>query len=173
MKYGALHLLRACENGAEDMEAREGMCMCSLLGGLSLANAKLGIVHGFAGVIGGMFPAPHGSVCAALLVPGTKMNLKVLARQSAAGDSSAQSSLDKYTAVAAALTGNPSAGPEDGLAWMEKLVADIGVPGLSEYGLRDAHVTEVCEKSAVSSSMQGNPVQLTHDQLSEVLRAAM
>ena len=42
MKYGAQYLLRACENGAEDMDAREGMCMCSLLGGLSLANAKLG-----------------------------------------------------------------------------------------------------------------------------------
>ena len=56
---------------------------------------------------------------------------------------------------------------------MEKLVADIGVPGLSEYGLSDEHVTEVCEKSAVSSSMQGNPVQLSNDQLSEVLRAAM
>ena len=62
---------------------------------------------------------------------------------------------------------------QDGLEWMEKLVADIGVPGLSEYGLGGAHVTEVCEKSAVSSSMQGNPVQLSHDQLSEVLRAAM
>jgi len=42
VELGARFLLRACDNGEEDMEAREGMCMCSLLGGMALANSKLG-----------------------------------------------------------------------------------------------------------------------------------
>jgi len=56
---------------------------------------------------------------------------------------------------------------------MEDLVGRVGVPGLSEYGLGDEHVADVCERSAGSSSMSGNPVVLSLDQLSEVLRAAM
>ena len=60
-------LQRAIEDGS-DIAAREDMCVASLFGGLALANAKLGAVHGFAGPLGGMFPsAPHGAVCAATL----------------------------------------------------------------------------------------------------------
>ncbi|NQU43994.1 iron-containing alcohol dehydrogenase, partial [bacterium] len=54
----ARSLRRACERG--DAAAREDMALASLFGGLALANAKLGAVHGFAGPVGGMFPAPHG-----------------------------------------------------------------------------------------------------------------
>ncbi len=59
-------LTAACENGS-DLSAREDMSLASLFGGLALANAKLGAVHGIAGPLGGMFTAPHGATCAALL----------------------------------------------------------------------------------------------------------
>ncbi|MHC4355845.1 MAG: iron-containing alcohol dehydrogenase, partial [Planctomycetota bacterium] len=59
-------LRRAYEDG-DDTAAREDMALASLFGGLGLANAKLGAVHGFAGPLGGMFPAPHGVICARLL----------------------------------------------------------------------------------------------------------
>ena len=48
LRYGAKSLLRAVRQG-DDITAREGMALCSLFGGLALANAKLGAVHGFAG----------------------------------------------------------------------------------------------------------------------------
>ncbi len=64
------------------MSAREDMSLASLFGGLSLANAGLGTAHGFAGVVGGSFPAPHGAVCAALLPHVMSMNFRALsARQ--------------------------------------------------------------------------------------------
>ena len=59
--------LRAAYRDGADSTARTDMALCSLLGGMSLANAKLGAVHGFAGVIGGLVDAPHGAICAALL----------------------------------------------------------------------------------------------------------
>jgi alcohol dehydrogenase class IV len=62
----ARSLRRAWADG-RDAAAREDMALASLYGGLALANAGLGAVHGFAGVAGGMFQAPHGAVCAALL----------------------------------------------------------------------------------------------------------
>ena len=64
MRRAARALLRAVRDGA-DIEARTDMCVASLCGGLSLANAKLGAVHGFAAPLGGMFPIPHGVACAA------------------------------------------------------------------------------------------------------------
>ena len=66
LKRAARSLRRAYEDGA-DVDARTDMSLASLFGGLALANAKLGAVHGFAGVLGGMYPAPHGIVCARLL----------------------------------------------------------------------------------------------------------
>ena len=65
----ARSLRRAYEDG-RDAEARQDMALVSLFGGLALANAKLGAVHGFAGPLGGLFPAPHGTICARLLPHG-------------------------------------------------------------------------------------------------------
>ena len=48
-------LPRAFADGA-DRSARESMSFAALLGGLALANAGLGAVHGFAAAIGGDVP---------------------------------------------------------------------------------------------------------------------
>mmetsp|Transcript_71531 Transcript_71531/g.225886 ORF Transcript_71531/g.225886 Transcript_71531/m.225886 type:complete len:346 (-) Transcript_71531:78-1115(-) len=175
MSCGARHLRAAvADTAGVDVEAREGMCVCSLLGGLALANSKLGAVHGFAGVIGGMYAgAAHGAVCAALLVPATRANLAALEAAHAGGDAGAGDSLERYVQVARALTGDPGATAAGGLAWMEALVADLAVPGLGSYGLGEEAVADVCHKSAAASSMQGNPVKLSTEQLEGVLRAAL
>ena len=77
MRYASTSLLRAFRDGG-DMNARSRMAYASLLGGLALANAGLGVVHGFAAPIGGMFDAPHGAVCAALLPAGMRANISAL-----------------------------------------------------------------------------------------------
>ena len=146
-----------------DAAARADMSLCSLLGGLSLANAKLGAVHGFAGVLGGMTDAPHGALCAALLGPVCEANL-------ARGDARL---VGRFGHVAACLTGIPEATPEDGLHWIEHTRALFQIPGLSDYGLSAADTDVVVSRAARASSMQGNPVELSIDDLAEVFQAAL
>src|SRR5581483_5999246 len=52
--------LRAAYADGRDLAARSDMATCALLGGMALANAKLGAVHGLAGVVGGTADVPHG-----------------------------------------------------------------------------------------------------------------
>lgn len=163
----ARSLLRVVENGS-DREAREDMALASLLGGLALANAGLGAVHGFAGPLGGMFPAPHGAVCAALLAPVMRTNLRAL-NDRAPGNRA----IPRYEEVARCLTGQPDATAEEGVAWVEKLTRRLGIPPLSAYGVRSSDFPELVQKAARASSMKANPVVLTDEELTAALEAAV
>src|ERR1043166_140778 len=105
----ARSLSRAYKDG-HDTEARSNMCVASLFGGLALANAGLGAVHGFAGPIGGMFPPPHGAVCAALVPQVLAPNL--LAPRQRQPESAA---LDPYQQIARLLPGAAGATADDGV----------------------------------------------------------
>ena len=156
-------LRAACEN---DPAAREAMALVSLFGGLALANAKLGAVHGFAGVIGGMFPAPHGAVCAILLAPVMLTNLRALHQRAPQSEA-----LQKYTEIGVMLAGKPSA--DAGVAQVFQLTAALQIPKLSSYGITADDLPTIVEKSINSSSMKGNPLPLTPQELEETLRAAL
>jgi len=156
-------LRRAFAHGS-DTVARRDMALASLLGGLALANAGLGAVHGFAAPVGGMFPAPHGAVCARLLAPVMETNVRALRRRPPASDA-----LNRYTEIARLLTGNSTAGPDDGVAWVRRLCLDLGIPGLGAYGLTRAAMPDLVEKAAQASSMKANPLVLTRDELLEIL----
>jgi alcohol dehydrogenase class IV len=160
-------LRRAVRDGG-DREARRDMAVASLCGGLALANARLGAVHGFAAALGGMFPVPHGVACARLLAPVAAANVRALRER--APESPA---LARYAEAARLLTGRADATPEEGAAWLRALVADLAVPPLSRFGLLPAHVAEVVPKAQRASSMQGNPVALTAEELGEALEAGM
>lgn len=166
LRRGARALRTAYEHG-EDRAAREEMALCSLFGGIALANAKLGAVHGVAGVVGGMVDAPHGAVCAALLAPVVEANVRALRQREPAA-----AGLRRYAEVARLLTGRDGATVEDAVAWLRGTVAALDVPSLGTVGLRRAQYAEVAEKAARSSSMQGNPVRLTEEELVTVLHAA-
>lgn len=164
----AARSLRAAVFNGQNQSAREDVAIASLLGGLSLANAGLGAVHGFAGPVGGMFPAPHGAVCAALLPHVMAANLRALRER--APDSHA---LPRYEKISALLTGNPKAAADDGVEWVQKLVADLPVPKLGAYGIREEHVADLVAKAAQASSMKANPIVLTPDELAQTLRLAL
>lgn len=167
IRRAARSLRRACEHGT-DAAAREDMALASLLGGLALANAGLGAVHGFAAPIGGMFPAPHGAVCAALL-PGV-MAANIRALRERAPDSPA---LRRYEEVARLLTGRVQATAEDGAAWTAELCQALEIPPLRVWGLAEADVAAVVEKARQASSMKANPVSLTEVELRHVLAGAL
>jgi alcohol dehydrogenase class IV len=160
--------LRAAFADGSDLGARTDMAMCSLLGGMALANAKLGAVHGLAGVIGGTAAVPHGVACAALLAPVIEANVRAL-RSAQAG----QPALGRYADVAGVLTGNPAAAVEDGLAWILQTVALLEIPRLAAFGVSPQDADDVAAKAAGSSSMQGNPVALSHDDLRAILLQAI
>ena len=166
LRRGAAALRIAYEHG-DDPRAREEMALASLFGGIALANARLGAVHGLAGVIGGMVDAAHGAICAALLAPTVRANLSAL--RSGAGSSPA---LHRYEQAARLLTGRDEATPDDAVDWLRETVAALDVPGLRGLGLDRGQYGEVADKAARSSSMQGNPVPLTQDDLLAVLEAA-
>jgi alcohol dehydrogenase class IV len=160
--------LRAAHADGGDLTARTDMATCALLGGMALANAKLGAVHGLAGVIGGTADVPHGMACAALLAPVIDANVRVL-RSSAPGSPV----LDRYAEVARLLTGRPGASIRDGLAWIRETVILLGVPGLAAFGLGPGDADDIAAKAMTSSSMQGNPVTLSHGDLTAILLEAL
>ena len=162
----AAGLRRAFVDGS-DTDARTQMSVCSLLGGMCLANAKLGAVHGFAGPVGGTVDAPHGAVCAALLVPVVAANVAAL--RARAPDSPA---LFRYAVAARLLTGRRDAAIEDGIAWLRETVAMLAVPGLGAYGVRAEHADDLVAKAEQASSMQGNPIVLSAGELHSILAAA-
>jgi alcohol dehydrogenase class IV len=166
LRRGARSLRRACEAG-HDYAAREDLALTSLFGGLALANAKLGAVHGFAGPIGGQFPAPHGAVCARLLP--IVMDVNVRALQARLPHSPI---LERYEVVARTLTADPGATIAQGVAWLEHTCERLAIPTLSSYGLRPEHHADLIEKARRASSMQGNPLPLETRELQEILERA-
>jgi alcohol dehydrogenase class IV len=167
IRLGARNLPRAFANG-NDREARAGMALTSLFGGLALANSKLGAVHGLAGPLGGMCHAPHGAICARLLPLVFDANLVALQQRDLHDPA-----LERMTRVAQLLTGDVTARPEAGTVWLQELVLKLGIRGLAHYGLSRAELPELVTKAQSASSMQGNPVRLSPAELSRIAERAL
>jgi alcohol dehydrogenase class IV len=163
----ARSLARVYQAG-DDAHGREDMALASLYGGLALANAKLGAVHGIAGPLGGMFDAPHGAVCAALLPQVMVVNIRALQERQPESEA-----LERYAEVAQILTGNSHASAVDGAVWVEELCSQLEVVPLGAYGLTEVDFAELTEKASRSSSMKGNPVKLSPVELEEILARAL
>ena len=159
-------LLRAYLEPADDL-ARQDMSLASLFGGLALANAGLGTVHGFAGVLGGMFPAPHGAICARLLPFVVEANVRALQQRQPESPV-----LESYREIACFLTGDANSNITQGIAWIQELCLTLKVPPLSDYGLSPEDFPQVVEKTALASSTRANPIELSPEELYEVLSAA-
>jgi len=167
MQRAARSLRRAFQQGS-DPAARADMAVAGLCGGLALANAKLGAVHGFAGPLGGMFPVPHGVVCARLLPLVMATNVRAL--QERAPDAPM---LARYDEIARIVTGDPTARAADGVAWVQALGNELHVPPLARFGVTAADIPKVIPKAQRAGSMQGNPLVLTPEELTQILQQAL
>jgi alcohol dehydrogenase class IV len=163
----AARALRKVYHQPQDLEARHDMMLASLLGGLALANAKLGAVHGFAGVLGGQTGAPHGAICGSLLPHVTAANIAALA------ESDPHGTLERYCEVAVMLTGRTDAQPRDAVGWLEAIAAELNIPALGILGLTRDVIPAVAQQSAQASSMKGNPVVFDQAQLIQILERAL
>jgi alcohol dehydrogenase class IV len=167
MERIARSLPRAFSTGS-DAGAREDMALASLFGGLALANAGLGAVHGFAAPLGGMFTAPHGAVCAALLPHTMRFNIAALRSRTPAAPA-----LERYREVARRLVDRADATIEEGIQWVSDLCLELGIPSLRSYGITEADLALISEKAAEASSMKANSIQLTPEERLGILREAL
>jgi alcohol dehydrogenase class IV len=164
----AARALRRVYADGDDADARADMALASLFGGLALANAGLGAVHGFAGPLGGMFHAPHGALCAALLPHVTAANIQALRQRQPQ-----HPALARYDEIAVILTGDADARAADAVAWLGTLLADLNIPPLRAYHITPADFPAIVAASARASSMKANPIVLTDAELMAVLEAAL
>ena len=164
----AAHALPRAFRQGEDLSARTELSLASLFGGLALANAKLGAVHGFAGPLGGMIDAPHGAICARLLPIVMETNLQAILKREP--DNPARQRMDE---VGRLLTGSQQAVALDGVQWLHDLCSDLHISGLAAYGMTPSDFSKVAGQAARASSMQGNPILLTGAELIEILAQAL
>lgn len=162
------HALRRAYDSGADLPARETMALVSLYGGLALANARLGAVHGLAAPLGGMYPAPHGAVCARLLPLAMRANIHALRTRQPGSPA-----LARYAEAARLLTTDPDASPEDGAAYVEALCRDLNIRPLAEFGLQPHEFPLLVQQAQRASSMKGNPLPLTDAELTSILSTAM
>ncbi|WP_299963060.1 iron-containing alcohol dehydrogenase [uncultured Roseobacter sp.] len=149
----------------EDRAARDAMAFVSLSGGLTLANAGLGAVHGLAGVLGGRLGAPHGLICGRLLGPVMVANRAALSHLGM--------EVSRFDAVARWMAEGMEHDPNRLFHDWSALLDGWQVPGLSDWVASDVCLESIAEEAATSSSMKGNPCALSTATLVEVLQAAL
>jgi alcohol dehydrogenase class IV len=157
-------MLETFHNG-NNATAREDMAFASMLGGMALANVKLGAVHGFAGPMGGMFPIPHGQVCACLMPAVIKTNIEAMVEQ--------KEDISKFNNLARLLTGSKKALANDAAVWAQNVIKELKIPSLSHFGISEQVFPDLIQKAKNASSMKGNPVKLTDDQLELILKKSL
>jgi len=157
---------KVMKNGESDLEARADMAYGAFVSGITLANAGLGIVHGFASPIGGFFDIPHGVVCGTLLPAATEQNVKRLQEQS---DTIHLERLNKHIKVARIFSESKDMTDEEAL---QNLVArfyewtkEFKVPRLSQYGIKESDLDRII----AASGLKNNPVNLSEFDLKEIL----
>lgn len=162
---GLATLMRLMER--EDAAARDEMAWVSLCGGLALANAGLGAVHGLAGPLGGLSGAAHGAICGVLLPH------VLMANQRAVTNYSLAERLDQVAAWIGAACGLPSNASFDATAQrLAEWSRENGLPSLSALGVDAETRGFAAQAAASSSSMKANPAILPASDLERIMEAA-
>jgi alcohol dehydrogenase class IV len=167
----ALRALPRAVQAGSDASARDDMALASLMGGMCLANAGLGAVHGFAAPLGASFPVPHGTACAALLPHVMRANVAALRARHPSSPA-----LHRYAELASVILARNAcdrADVDQALEQVADLVRQLRVPALSSFGVSDDDVSDLVARARRASSMRYNPVELTDDELTGCMRAAL
>jgi len=168
MEYISRSIIPACSSGASNIEVRSSMAYGSLMSGITLANAGLGIIHGLASPIGGFFNIPHGIVCGTLLTEATKMNIRVLQEQDLAG----KEALKKYAKIGALLINDQL--KEEGdinkycsllIETLDNWTHQLKIDRLGEFGIAKEDVDKIVE----NSGLKNNPVNLTKENIKTIV----
>ncbi|HEU4908255.1 MAG TPA: iron-containing alcohol dehydrogenase, partial [Propionibacteriaceae bacterium] len=156
------------QEGMEDPGVREDLAIGSLFSGMCLANSGLGAVHGLAAAVGARLSAPHGAVCAAVLAAAMDVNLRALR-----GRAPDHSALQRIAELASLLSGRPEASPEAAIAWLAELAAAMSIPGLASYGLNQDAIATVVAAAQKASSMRGNPIELSDQEVTQIVTRSL
>lgn len=151
---------------AEDAHARDDMAWVSLSGGLALANAGLGAVHGLAGPLGGLTGAAHGAICGALLPQVLVANRRAVTDPRHAGR------LDRVAAWIGAAFGRPGADMDGAATLLSDWSRAAGLPRLTALGIDARTQAAAADAAAASSSMKTNPAALSSDDLRALMAEA-
>jgi alcohol dehydrogenase len=154
----------ACGEGATNPQIREEMAYASLCSGMTLANAGLGIVHGFASPLGGLFPIPHGVACGTLM--GIANQITLQAMRTREPQNLALAKMAQVGQLFTKETGQSEAYYSDVLvntiqAWIE----DLAIPRLSQYGI----TSQDFERIIAQTSNRNNPLKLTAEEMLLIL----
>ena len=162
LKAVRVSLVRCIKDG-RDPEARSDMSFAALTSGICLANAGLGVVHGFASSIGGMYHIPHGVICGTLMSPANEINIRELRRNGANPQA-----LKKY-AIMGSLLSDENGRSDDYYidrfrGYIEELTDELHLPALSRYGIKTEDAGLICAETSIKE----NPVSLSTENLFEI-----
>jgi alcohol dehydrogenase class IV len=157
--------LPACYKDGSDIQARSGMAFAALTSGICLANAGLGVVHGFASSLGGRYDIPHGVICGSLMAPANLITVRKLRKQSKRSPA-----LGKY-ALLGEIFCDVQGKSEDHkidsfIEYLRRLSGELHLPHLSEAGVKEKDLPEI----AVNTDCKNNPVKLSTEELLEILK---
>jgi alcohol dehydrogenase class IV len=159
--------LLKCYHDGSDARARSDMSLAAYLSGVTLTNAGLGLVHGFASPIGGYFDIPHGVICSRLMAPANKVTVRKLRQRI-----NTPAALNKYANVGKIFCGGDSKSPDYYtdflLSMIESWTTQMHIPRLGEFGITPADF----EKIIAVTDNKNNPVALEKDEMLEVLENA-
>jgi len=168
MKLMSENILPACTTGASDVNVRGAMAYGSLVSGIALANAGLGIIHGLASPIGGFFKIPHGVVCGTLLAEATKVNIQMLQKKGLEG----KLELKKYAQIGALLIGKHLIQESKILDYCFKLIdilenwtETLKIDRLGKYGIKEKNVDKIVE----NAGLKNNPINLNAEKIRSIV----
>lgn len=168
LSFEGLKMIKSSLTGSylngDNIDARTGMSFAALTSGICLANAGLGVVHGFASSIGGMYSIPHGLVCGTLMAISNEVNVRELRRSC-----SNPAALKKYSILGKLFLTEKRKSDEyfvDGfISYLHQLTYDMHLSGLRNYGVEEKDVELIC----IKTENKNNPVKLAVEDLAEIV----